>query len=192
VLLTGRRSAAIEDFHGVSRFTSRTRLHASWCRVAAMSRRLLVPALVIALLPACKNEHEDKPAVEVQPGKAPPAESSAGQPEQPTTAVAPSETGGAEETETGDEVPALAPMPDEFEKVGVASCDEYVASYVACIAEKVPEAEREAQRRIVFDNVTSWKQTAAGGGAAEKGLQTACKIAAEQAKRATRDWGCTW
>jgi hypothetical protein len=159
-----------------------------------MSPRLLVPALIIALLPACKSEEgEKKPALEVEPGKAPPVESSAAKTEpQPTTAVAPAETGEAEETETGEEVAEQAPLPEEFEKVGVASCDEYVVAYVACIAEKVPEAEREAQRRLVFDNVTAWKQTAAGGGAAEKGLQTACKIATEQAKRATRDWGCTW
>lgn len=161
-----------------------------------LPRHLLVPFVALALLSACKSEQSPeggKGAVnKVEPGKAPVAEPTP----TPTTAVttaAPTagETGGDDDTDTG-EVVEQPPLPDEFEKVGVTSCDEYVASYVACINDKVPEAEREAQRRLVFDNVSSWKQTAAGGGAAEKGLQTACKIATEQAKRATSAWGCAW
>jgi|SRR5690606_38038058 len=159
-----------------------------------MSRRHpLLLVLVIALLPACKDksvEDAGKAAVEVAPGKATPAAGEA-EVESQSAAGETGETGKDEETETGEAI-EQPPIPDEFEKVGVASCDEYVASYVACIHEKVPEADREAQRRIVFDNVSAWKQTAAGGGAAEKGLQTACKIATEQAKRATQDWGCAW
>ena len=159
-------------------------------------RQLLVPVVALALLSACKSEQpkeEGKGAAKVEPGKAAPVETGAPTPaEQPTTAAAPGETGGGEEeTETGEAI-EQPPLPEAFEKVGVSSCDDYVSKYVACIDEKVPEAEREAQRRIVFDNVTAWKQTAAGGGAAEKGLQTACKIATEQAKRATKDWGCAW
>lgn len=156
---------------------------------------LLAPVVALALLFACKNEQpieEGKGAAnQVEPGRAPPVETGAPTPVEATTAPSPGETGGDEETDTGELV-EQQPLPDEFEKVGVASCDEYVASYVACIEEKVPEAEREAQRRVVFDNISSWKQTAAGGGGAEKGLQTACKIATEQAKRATREWGCAW
>jgi hypothetical protein len=152
-------------------------------------RRLLIPALVLALLPACGDKPSEaepgKPAVAVEPGKATtPADKPNDSEVAPTPAAA-----GDEDTETGD---AIEAVPEEFESVGVESCDKYVASYVACINEKVPEAEREAQRRIVFDNVSAWKQTAAGGGAAEKGLQTACKIATEQAKRATQDWDCVW
>lgn len=156
-------------------------------------RQLLVPVVALALLSACKSEqtHEEgKGASKVEPGKAP-ADEPAPTPAETTVAAAAGETGGDEETETG-EVVEQPPLPDEFEQVGVKACDDYVTHYVACIGEKVPEAEREAQRRIVFDNITAWKQTAAGGGAAEKGLQTACKIATEQAKRATQEWGCSW
>src|SRR5690606_2023261 len=118
---------------------SRTRLHASWCRVAAMSaRRLLIPALVIALLPACGDKPSEaepgKPAVAVEPGKATtPVDKPTDSEVAPTPAAA-----GDEDTETGD---AIEPVPEEFESVGVESCDQYVASYVACINEKVPEAE---------------------------------------------------
>ncbi|MFO7561844.1 MAG: hypothetical protein R6X02_04320 [Enhygromyxa sp.] len=161
-------------------------------------RRLLVPALVLALLPACKDKQpepgQDESAVAVEPGKAASAGSGEAKPDEgPVDQPSKAETGdgGEEEAETGD-AGEQEPVPEEFEQVGVASCDDYVARYVACINEKVPEAEREAQRRIVFDNVTAWKQTAAAGGAAEKGLQTGCKIATEQAKRATEAWGCDW
>ena len=96
---------------------------------------------------------------------------------------------GATETETGEELP---PAPEAFDEVGVEACDEYVADYVACIDAKVPEAERDAQRRMVNENVQAWKQMASGGPSASKGLQTGCRIAREQAKRVTADWGCEW
>lgn len=96
------------------------------------------------------------------------------------------------ETETGEDAEPAAPLPDTFEKVGVDVCDQYVTDYGKCIDAKVPEAERDAARRIVFENITAWKQTAAGGPSGQKSLQTACRIAREQAKRATASFGCEW
>jgi len=173
--------------------------------------RLLAPlALVIALLPACKGEdpsdQADKTAVTAEIGKAPASDASASGADgiAPATAGAPADTAGeaplgvpgddGEDAGAGedDEAEEQAPLPDNFEKIGVELCDQYVADYMTCVADKVPEADREAQRRAVFDNVSVWKQTAAGGKAAERGLQTACRIAREQAKRATEDWGCEW
>jgi hypothetical protein len=168
-----------------------------------MSRlRLLTPALVIlviASLPACNEkpaeQADGKSATKVEVGT-PAADTGAPPPVDtappPVDTTGPTAQEGEDESETGEAVEPAPPLPAEFEQVGVAPCDEYVASYVGCITDKVPEAEREAQRRVVFDNITSWKQTAAGGGAAQKSLLTACKIATEQAKRATQDWGCEW
>lgn len=161
-------------------------------------RLLVTAALVIALLPACKGEAEDGPAKtagEVEAGKAPApttAVGEAGEIELPTAPGDGDDAGLGEtgEDETGEPVDQ-PPLPDSFDKVGVELCDQYVVDYVACI-EKAPEDQREAQRRAVFDNVRSWTQTAAGGKGAEKGLQTACRIAREQARRATQDWGCEW
>jgi hypothetical protein len=168
-----------------------------------MSRRLVsLFALTLALVPACKGD---------EPGKAGPDAADAGKAEAnqgpeasagagPTTAVEPegasagAATGEDADagTEAGEVEAPLEPIPETFEKVGVKACDEYVSAYERCIAEKVPEGEREAQRRVVFDNVAVWQQTAKGGPAAEKGLQTACKIATEQAKRSTEAWDCAW
>ena len=117
------------------------------------------------------------------------AEAEAGADANPAEGGAGDTTGGETETETGEELP---PPPSTFEKVGVEVCDQYVTDYVACIDAKVPEDERDAQRRHVDENVSAWKQMASGGPSAEKGLQTACRIAREQAKRVTADWGCEW
>ena len=101
------------------------------------------------------------------------------------------EAGPGTETGAGEEGDA-APMPDEFETLEVDVCDAYVADYVACIASKVPEAEREAQRRIVFENIEAWKQMKASGPSAAQGLQIGCRSAREQAKRETQAWSCEW
>jgi hypothetical protein len=175
-----------------------------------MSRRLAsLFALTLALLPACKG---DEPGPDG--GKGPDTKvaadegltagdagdagaNSAAEPAASEATAGPAEGGPAGEdadadTDADADEGALEPVPETFEKVGVATCDDYVAAYERCIAEKVPEGEREAQRRVVFDNVAVWQQTAKGGPAGEKGLQTACKIATEQAKRSTEAWGCAW
>lgn len=149
---------------------------------------------VLTVLTACKGAESGEGAK----GDKAPADEAAAAPAEPAPEAEAGETGAndggetAAGTDTGDEEPPAEPLPDAFEAVGVEVCDQYVADYVACIDAGVPEAEREAQRRAVFDNVKVWKQTAAGGPSAEKGLQTACRIAREQAKRATADWGCEW
>lgn len=161
-----------------------------------MSHLRILAALVIALLPACKDKEavdgQAKTAGKVEAGKAPaPATSDA---VEVATASGSDEDEEALEAggegETGEPI-EQPPLPDTFDKVGIELCDQYVADYLACF-EKVPEDKREAQRRVVFNNVRSWKQTAAGGKGAEKGLQTACRIARAQAQRATQEWGCEW
>ncbi len=157
------------------------------------SRHLLASALLFTALFACqgaesgeasKGKAESAPAaapapveLPVEPGK--PAEAEAGEP-------------AAAETETGEEAEPAEPLPAVFEQVGVEVCDQYVTDYGKCIDAKMPETERDAARRIVFENVSAWKQTAAVGPAGQKSLQTACRIAREQAKRATETLGCEW
>ncbi|PRP99617.1 hypothetical protein [Enhygromyxa salina] len=158
--------------------------------------RALTLALLIVSLSACKGaESEQKAETSVAaPTPAPePAqpEASAGEPGEPAGGVEAGGTEAEDETETGEEEPQV-PLPESFEQVGVELCDTYVKDYVACIDAKVPEAERDALRRQVFVNIEAWKQTAAGGASAKRGLETGCRIAREQAKRATQEWGCEW
>jgi hypothetical protein len=156
-------------------------------------RLCLIPVLTVALVSACKDQEVAQGQGEVGVGKAAPSpaeepEAKAEQPAPPGDAGEPTnEPGEAED----DQAAALPALPDSFDELGIEVCDDYVRDYVACI-EKAPEAEREAQRRIVFENLEAWKQTATGGKAAAQGLQTACRIAREQAKRASQEWDCTW
>lgn len=103
-------------------------------------------------------------------------------------------TGGASEDGTEDEEtdePA-APIPDHFDDLGVAVCDQYVKDYLACIDAKIPEAERESHRRTLADNHASWAQTMKGGESAATALSIGCRAAREQAKSATTNLGCSW
>ena len=106
------------------------------------------------------------------------------------------EQGGSEgsetETETGETGEAAAPLPENFDKLEVEACDQYVSDYLACIETKVPEDQREAQKRVVFNNIEVWKQTKASGPSAAAALQIGCRSAREQAKRETQAWGCEW
>lgn len=156
-------------------------------------RHVLASALLFTTLLACNGAESG----EASTGKAAPAAPPAAEVKTDPAPVEPSvETGKAPEveagTETGEEAEPVEPLPAVFEQVGVEVCDQYVADYGKCIEAKVPEAEREAARRVVFENVSAWKQTAAAGPAGEKSLQTACRIAREQAKRATETLGCEW
>lgn len=156
-------------------------------------RPSLVFAVLMIALPACKGaepEQDSTKKAAVEPAKG--ADEGAAEAGPDTAAAPQGEAGetGETETETGEE--PLEPLPESFDEVGVDSCDQYVDAYATCIEAKVPEAERDALRRSVHDNIKAWKQMAESGPSAEKGLQTACRIALEQAKRATEAWGCEW
>jgi hypothetical protein len=157
----------------------------------SLASALLFTALSLACQGAesgGSEKAEAAPAKQVEPVT--PAETNTAAEPKPTETTTGAKDANAE-TDTGEEVEPAAPLPDSFEQVGVDVCDQYVTDYGKCI-EKMPEADREAARRVVFENITVWKQTAAGGPAGQKSLQTACRIAREQAKRATASSGCEW
>jgi hypothetical protein len=152
-------------------------------------RHPLASALLFTALFACQGAESG----ETSTGKVDVASKAAPDPvEPPPVTPEPASPEASTETETGDEPEPAVPLPATFEQVGVDVCDQYVADYSKCIDANVPEAEREAARRIVFENVTVWKQTASAGAAGQKSLQTACRIAREQAKRATETLKCEW
>jgi len=159
----------------------------------SLASALLFTALSLGCQGAESSDKNEKaaaaPAKEVEPVT--PASTGPVEPKPAETTAAAATDGGNTETETGEEVEPAVPLPDSFEQVGVDVCDQYVTDYGKCI-EKLPEADREAARRLVFENITAWKQTASGGPAGQKSLQTACRIAREQAKRATASSGCEW
>jgi hypothetical protein len=138
-------------------------------------RHLLASALLFTALFACKGDEAGEASKDKAPAAASaPAESGAPTPVESGPAAEsgksvesgePAEAGT--ETETGEETEPVEPLPAEFDKVGVDVCDQYVTDYGKCIDTKVAEAEREAARRIVFENVSAWKQTAAASAAGQ-------------------------
>jgi len=74
------------------------------------------------------------------------------------------------------------------EKIGVPECDDFIARFDACVASKVPEAER-AKYNIDYW-VKSWKKEAADP--ANKGrLATLCKQSADH-QATLKSYGCTF
>ena len=76
-------------------------------------------------------------------------------------------------------------------KIGVELCDAYIASYVACIDEKMAEGDRDAARKALGEQVSAWKQTVDNGGATAA-VEIGCKTATAKAKGATKDLGCAF
>lgn len=158
-----------------------------------MSRTRLAP-LVILLAIGCTKPDDADPKRAAEPAKADDggeAEAGAAMSETSTTTTTAGEPANATETDE-EETGEPAPLPDSFDEIGVAVCDQYVTDFQRCIDEKVPEAERETHRRTLADNHASWLQTKKGGDSAAKGLQIGCRGAREQAKAATSTFGCEW
>lgn len=159
---------------------------------------LAVSALFVTL--ACNEKGDDTKKAASSQAKADTGAAEAGASTTGTTGTSTSTTGtttgGAGESESEDEdeetgEPA-APIPDHFDDLGVAVCDQYVKDYLACIDANIPEAERETHRRTLADNHASWVQTMKGGESAATALSIGCRAAREQAKSATTKLGCTW
>jgi hypothetical protein len=162
-----------------------------------MTRTRLAPLMILLALLAtgCTKPDETDPKRAAEPAKsADEGEAEAGTAKAETSTTT-GEPASATETETEDEDEETgepAPLPDHFDEIGVAVCDQYVTDFQKCIDEKVPEAEREGHRRTLADNHASWTQTKKGGDSAAKGLQIGCRGAREQAKAATTAFGCEW
>ena len=74
--------------------------------------------------------------------------------------------------------------------IGVAACDEFLARYEACLADRVPAATRDALRQSMAAWRSSWQQAAATP-AGRDGLVQACQQARESSRPALQAYGCT-
>lgn len=122
-----------------------------------------------------------------------------------STAVAPG-TAAPAGGDTKADAAKLAPNPDQDTgpdpdandakadagpgKIGVAACDEYIAKYSTCIADKVPADIRDLMKDAIAQSEKVWKAEAAGP---EKDrLSATCRSALDAAKHATAKYGCVW
>jgi hypothetical protein len=77
------------------------------------------------------------------------------------------------------------------DKVGVAECDSFIASYETCVSSKVPEAGRAQLRNAVATWRTEWKKLA-DNPQTRGTLVAACKRQLEAARTQMKPYGCTF
>lgn len=79
----------------------------------------------------------------------------------------------------------------EEESVGIPECDAYLAGYTACVARKVPMAQRPAMMQTVEEMRAAWKKAATNKTAVET-MTSTCKMMRQTAKKTMARFGCQW
>jgi hypothetical protein len=70
---------------------------------------------------------------------------------------------------------------------GVAECDEYLTKVMACVEDKVPEAQRAMMKKGIEDSKASWAAVPD-----KAALAGQCKAAMDQAKASYAAMGCSF
>jgi prolyl-tRNA synthetase len=76
-------------------------------------------------------------------------------------------------------------------EIGVEECDTYLRNMESCLAEKVPEAQREGLRVTLNAERIRWQDQATSGTDREK-IASDCKASTDSAKRTLATYGCTF
>lgn len=74
--------------------------------------------------------------------------------------------------------------------IGVAECDNFLAKYEACLADKVPASARAALQQSLEATRAGWKQAVATPGGTEA-LKSACAQMRETSRASLQAYGCT-
>lgn len=134
---------------------------------------LFLAAAAALALAACKPA--DKPTDAVEPAvEAAPADAAATSAD---AAAAPADAAAAPAA-AGDTVTA---------GTGVPECDAYLEKVYACIADKVPEAQRDMMKQRIEQSKSSWAAVTD-----KAALAAQCKTAMDQAKASFGAMGCTF
>ena len=134
---------------------------------------LFLAAAAALALAACKPA--DKPTDAVEPAvEAAPADAAA----TPADAAAAAAAAAAAPAAAGDTVTA---------GTGVPECDTYLEKVYACIADKVPEAQRDMMKQGIEQSKSSWAAVTD-----KAALAAQCKTAMDQAKASFGAMGCTF
>ena len=135
---------------------------------------LFLAAAAALALAACKPA--DKPADAVEPAvEAAPADA----------AATPADATAAPADATA--APAAAASDTVTAGTGVPECDAYLEKVYACIADKVPEAQRDMMKQRIEQSKSSWAAVTD-----KAALAAQCKTAMDQAKASFGAMGCTF
>lgn len=86
---------------------------------------------------------------------------------------------------------APAATPASAEKIGVPECDAFLASYEACVNDKVPATARAQFQTSLAQWRKSWHDLAANP-QTKATLATVCKTTLDQAKQSMKPYGCSF
>ena len=135
---------------------------------------LFLAAAAALALAACKPA--DKPTDAVEPAvEAAPADA----------AATPADATAAPADATA--APAAAASDTVTAGTGVPECDAYLEKVYACIADKVPEAQRDMMKQGIEQSKSSWAAVTD-----KAALAAQCKTAMDQAKASFGAMGCTF
>jgi hypothetical protein len=138
-------------------------------------KKTLLPALLMIALAACdKTGNNGAPAAD-QPAATP----------TPASTAAPAAT---EQAAPEQAAPAATADADDS-KIGIAECDDYISKVKACLAAKVPEAQRAMFDQAMKTSADQWKAAMAQPGGKEA-LAAQCKQASDAAKQTYASFGC--
>ena len=90
--------------------------------------------------------------------------------------------------------PATSPATttaSSSDSIGVTECDTFIASYEACVKDKVPEAQRATFNTGLAQWRKSWKQLAQNP-QTKATLASVCKTQLDNAKQTMKAYGCTF
>jgi hypothetical protein len=98
---------------------------------------------------------------------------------------------GACKKEASTSEASIDDAPLTAQRVGVARCDEYLAKYDKCLADKVPSESRKALKRKAILERSHWLGLVAHP--STKSLAgEACRRAIEKNKASMASFGCSW
>lgn len=100
-------------------------------------------------------------------------------------------TSSGDKPTTATSTPATAAAPSSGEKIGIPECDDFITKYDACVAGKVPEAQRAQYQTALKQWRDTWRELAKNS-LTKSTLAAACKQAAEQAKTSMKEYNCNF
>ena len=144
-----------------------------------MTSRLVFALVAAALLSACGNEPSENPEAAPPAGGTQPAPA-------PSTTPAPD---GAEQPARRIGFGPHRPAGSRDGATGVAECDTFLASYEACMSERVPAEARGGMQTALESWRGSWR-TLAASPTTRGNLPQMCRAAADSVRTQLTSYGC--
>lgn len=81
--------------------------------------------------------------------------------------------------------------PGDLPNLNIASCDDYIQKFIACVSENIPEETKAMLLAALEQSKIQWRQALSSGMAPEVVSQS-CLAALETAKQTMAQYSCSW